>query len=70
MESIKSGKSSGLSGRSVEIIKYGGDRMRKRIRNLIDRMICCSKMPKEWKTTHISSIFKIGDRINSKKLRE
>ena len=33
---MKNGKSSGPGGISVELIKYGGDRLKERIRNLID----------------------------------
>ena len=59
IESMKHGKS------SVELIKYGGDRLKERIRNLIDRVIKCCKIPKEWKI----SIYKNGDGRKPKNYR-
>ena len=35
---VRNGKSSGPGGISVELIKYGGDRLKEKIRNLIDRV--------------------------------
>ena len=69
IESMKNGKSSGPGGISVELIKYGGDRLKERIRKLIDRVIKCCKIPKEWKISHISSIYKKGDRRDPKNYR-
>ena len=57
---MNNGKSSGPGGISVELIKYVGDRLKKRIRNLIDRVIKCCKIPKECKTYHI--FFNIQER--------
>ena len=36
LKSMKNGKTSGPGGISEELIKYGGDRLRERIRNLIE----------------------------------
>jgi hypothetical protein len=41
IESIKNGKSSVSGGMLVKIIKFGGYRLRERIWNLIDRVLCC-----------------------------
>jgi hypothetical protein len=66
---MKNGKSSGPGGISVELIKYGGDRFRERIQNLIDRVKQRCKIPKKWKISHISSIYKKGDRRDHRNYR-
>ena len=53
----------------VELIKYGEDRLKEIIRKLIDRVIKCCIIPKEWKISHISSIYKKGDRRDPKYYR-
>ena len=60
---MKSDKSSIPSEifRLVELIRYGGDRLRERTRNLIESVIRCCKIPKEWNISHIYSIYKKGD---------
>ena len=60
---MKNGKPSG------ELVIGGGDRLKERIRNLIDRVINCCKIPKEWKISHIPSIYKKGDRKDSETYR-
>ena len=62
IESMKNGKSLGPGGISIELINYGGVRLKERIRNLIDRVVKFYKIPKEWKISHISSICKKGER--------
>ena len=47
IESMNNDKSSGSVSISVELIKYGGGRPKERIRNLIDRVIKCCKLPNE-----------------------
>ena len=69
IESMKNGISSGPGGKSVELIKYGGTRLKEIIRHLIDRVIKYCKIPKEWKLSHISSIYKKGDRRDLKNYR-
>ena len=43
---MKKGKSSGLGEISLELIKYGVNRMNERIRNFIDTAVKCCKVPK------------------------
>ena len=45
IESMKNGKLSGPARISVELIKYGGDRLRGRAGNVIGRVVRCSKTP-------------------------
>ena len=60
----ESGKSSGPGRISVDLIKRSGNRLRERIS---DRVVLC-RLPKQWKKSHISSIYKKGDRRDPKKL--
>ena len=55
---MKNGTSSG--GVSVELIKYGRDRLKERIRNLIDRVVKCCKNTKGMED--ISHFFNIQER--------
>ena len=66
IESMKNDKLSGPDTISIEPIKCGGDRLKERIWHLIDRVVQCCKTPKEWKISHISSIYKKGDRRDPK----
>ena len=66
IESMKNGKSSWPGGISVELIKYGGDKLKERMRHSIDMS---GKIPKEWKISHISSIYKKGNRRDPKNYR-
>jgi Reverse transcriptase (RNA-dependent DNA polymerase). len=50
-------------------MKYGGHRLREKICNLNDRVVQCSKTPKEWKISHISPIYKKGDKQEPKNYR-
>ena len=59
---MKTGKSLGPCGISVELIKYSGDRLRERILNSTDRVVRSCKIPNGWKTSHISLIYNKGDR--------
>ena len=70
IESMKNCKSSGLGGISVELVTYGGGRLKERIRNLIDRVVQCCKIPRKWKIYHISSIYKKWYKKDPKSYRE
>ena len=66
---MKNSTSSEPSRISVELINYGEDRLKERIRNLIDRVVRCCKISKKWKISQIFSIYKKGDRIGPKNYR-
>lgn len=60
--SLKNGKAPGPGEIYGELIKYGGDKLTKHLQKLFQSCINGQEIPKEWKTTYLSTIFKKGDR--------
>ena len=58
MQKMKSGKASGPSEVSVEMIAASGEIRMKVMRELCQRVLNCREMPDEWKTSVIVPIFK------------
>lgn len=62
MKELKNARATGPGNISAELIKYGSDTLLIRLKNLFNLCIEQQKIPKEWKISYISSIFKKGNR--------
>ncbi|XP_039285400.1 uncharacterized protein LOC120351606 [Nilaparvata lugens] len=60
---LKNNKAPGEDGILSEMIKSGGDRLKKELYGLIVMVWREEKMPDDWKTSMISPIFKKGDKM-------
>ena len=58
---INNGKSPGMDGIPVEVLKYGGDRLREMVFEVISH-VWVSSAPQDWRDAILESLFKKGER--------
>lgn len=62
MKQMKSERSPGPGNIAAELIKYGGSVLAEYITKLMNNCLQQQKIPSEWKTSHLISIYKKGSR--------
>lgn len=65
----RDGKAPGKDGINIELIKYGGNTLHKRIYYLIKKIWNEERMPEEWEIGQIVTLHKKGDQHECKNYR-
>lgn len=69
IQCTKMKKSPGQGGINPELVRYGPPKLTEMLQTLFERCLNGEEVPREWRTSYISLIFKKGSRSDPKNYR-